>query len=648
MIPLQERESPATRGSRLGRFIVQRTDFGWVRASENHQTGLLDIAGVFFLDRLHALVDRLDVFDVVRGALVARGDDEAFAHALARLRVHESPKALVLAEAAPRGLVSGRGELKGLGGCHANKRGLLVRDDPRSFKRSPDGAALSRELVHSDVAFGDLGFDEVVLGFDGGKVVLSAALEHEVRAKPAEIGLRHHVQPDVLGQDLGESRHDLFLLPALLLEIDDVRFHEHRAAVPEHRDLLRLERHVGVFLDLIAESRGGALQEVAVAGGALGVELEVLDLPVLQHDDLDVLTANVNDNVNVFVVVQGGLRMRNCFDERHIGFKRLRKQILGVTGRSDALDFERGALAFHVLSELLQQILRVQKRVAFRQLVGFGQQGPGLVHEHGLGGGRAAVDPDERFHGLARREGRRQPWLLGESLLEVRELLRRLPQSHVARRLPHLRPSDLDEVVQRVRAGVQPHVRLFAFAVDGRPDRTVVFGVLRYKHQVSGIDAFGDVNSPLFPDFGDVFLPAVPQTRDERVGTAEEQDGGTERVPSGQHAEVLLDDGLEKGSHQLIGHHALLLQTVDVGLGEDAAFTRHRVDLDAAKGQRCKIVAAEPELAADLVDYGARSASAFVVHTRHFSLCAGFGIGEPDDDLGVLAAELDHGPDIRV
>src|SRR5260221_329701 len=51
-----------------------------------------------------------------------------------------------------------------------------------------------------------------------------------------------------------EACHDLFRFPALALEIDDIRLHEDRAAIPEHRHCLGAERQVRVFLHVMPET----------------------------------------------------------------------------------------------------------------------------------------------------------------------------------------------------------------------------------------------------------------------------------------------------------------------------------------------------------------------------------------------------------
>ncbi len=61
-------------------------------------------------------------------------------------------------------------------------------------------------------------------------------------------------------------------------------------------------------MHFVAEAHRGGLQEVAVARGALGIKLEVFHAPVLQNDELDVLSAHVADNISMRIKVQRGLQ----------------------------------------------------------------------------------------------------------------------------------------------------------------------------------------------------------------------------------------------------------------------------------------------------------------------------------------------------
>ena len=233
-----------------------------------------------------------------------------------------------------------------LDGLEADE-GRLAAVLPQTHRldRRADRAALAAVLVHDDVGLDALAvearFDEIDLRLHRRQVVLRAALQHEVRAEGRQVGDLRDVEPDVLRQHRGQAGHDLLRLPALALEIDDVGLHEDGAAVAEARHRLGAEGDVGVLLDLEAEAFGGGLQEVAVAGRALRVELEVLDLAVLQDDELDVLAADVADHVDVVVEVQGRLGVRDRLHQRHVRAQRILQDVLGVAGRADAEDLQR-------------------------------------------------------------------------------------------------------------------------------------------------------------------------------------------------------------------------------------------------------------------------------------------------------------------
>ena len=115
---------------------------------------------------------------------------------------------------------------------------------------------------------------------------------------------------------------------------------------------------------------------------------------------------------------------------------------------------------------------------------------------------------------------------------------------------------------------------------------------------------------------------------------------GTQGVPAGEHREVLQNDGVEQGRHQLIGRDTLLLQAVDIGFRKDAAFACDRMQLDAGVALVAEFFGGNLELRVDLVDDGARASRAFVVHRRDFFLAAGVPVFLEDDDLGILPAQF--------
>src|SRR5450432_3201011 len=121
------------------------------------------------------------------------------------------------------------------------------------------------DYVGLDVLALETRFDEVDLGLNRSQVVLCSTLQQETRADGREVGDLRNVQPDILGKHIAEAGHDLFGLPSLTLEVDDIALHEDGAAVSEGREAFRGESSVGVVFDGDIETLRRGLQEVAVA-----------------------------------------------------------------------------------------------------------------------------------------------------------------------------------------------------------------------------------------------------------------------------------------------------------------------------------------------------------------------------------------------
>ena len=145
-----------------------------------------------------------------------------------------------------------------------------------------------------------------------------------------------------------------------------------------------------------------------------------------------------------------------------------------------------------------------------------------------------------------------------------------------------------------------------------------------------------------------MLAPGLLEGGEEGVRSAKEQHLGPESVAAGEHAQVLLDDGLDQGEHEVARRYSLLLEAVHVGLGEDAALARHRVALAVDITQLAHLGALQLELGGNAVDDGAGAAGALVVHGGQLALAAGALVLQPDDDLGVLAPQLDDRAHIRV
>ena len=428
----------------------------------------------------------------------------------------------------------------------------------------------------------------------------------------------------------------------MALEVDDVRLHEDSAAVAEARHRLRREGEAGVVADVVAKARRGALEEVAVAGRALGVELEVFDLAVLQDDDLDVLAADVADDVDVVVEVERALTVGDGLDDRRVGPEHVVEDVLGVAGRADAEDLELAALRLDLLPEIGEELLGVDDRVALGELVDLAEDLAALAEENRLRGGRAAVDADV---GADRRLGGEGLGLEARRLVLLEEALELLGGLREAGppRLLLLDELALGQVpLELLRAGVDADVIVLGLAVLDRADRRVVLGVVRDEDQIRRVVAGRELDAALLPDRRDVGLPALDHALDVGVRPAEEEDVGHQRMTAGQDREVLLDDRLEERGHQLVRGDAELLQAVDVGLREDAALARDGVELVPVIGLLTEQVRGDLELGVDLVDHRPGPAGALVVHRRDLLLATALGVLLEDDDLRVLPAQLDH------
>ena len=161
---------------------------------------------------------------------------------------------------------------------------------------------------------------------------------------------------------------------------------------------------------------------------------------------------------------------------------------------------------------------------------------------------------------------------------------------------------------------------------EGRTDRDVELGV------IGGDEGVG---------LGQEGLVGLAQGGQEVQGAAEEHDGSSDRAPARQACDGLGGDGVEDGGGQVLVGGALVDEGLDVGLGEDAAARRNRVELGVTGRQLAEAGCVRVQEGRHLVDERAGSARARAVHAL---LGGGVQVGE----LRVLAAQLDDDVDLGV
>ena len=243
--------------------------------------------------------------------------------------------------------------------------------------------------------------------------------------------------------------------------------------------------------DLVAQRLGRALQEVSVAGRALRVQLEILNPPVFQDDELDVLAAHVDDNVRLLIELHRRLGVRDGFHQRHIGLQHVLQNVLGVAGRAHAHHFQGRALRFHLLAQCDKHVDGVLDGIAARQLVGLAHHVAVFGEQHGLRRRRSAVESDKSADHSSRRKRRAHELRDAILFFELSQFCVRGAQAGGAGlRLLRL-ASNGDVVLQALGAHVDADFGLFILAKLDCTQRREILRVLRDLDQSSGLSPSG-------------------------------------------------------------------------------------------------------------------------------------------------------------
>src|ERR1700730_17337078 len=632
----------------------------------------IDEVWICVLDLIETGFDALHIVHIFHCALLAGGDDKTLLirhernlgaflfrgcdgqrKEHIRFDVDERAKTGVLAEIAASIFVARRSVFDFAHRIKPNERSAhSVAPETRSFHARANGAGFAAMLVHDDLGLlscrAETAADEVDLGFHDREIILRSALQHKPRTKRGKIRNTCDVEENILGQPCREPGENFLGLPALPLEIYDVGLHEHRTAVAEDRHRLGRKSKVRKVFHLEAESLRRRLEEVAVAGGALRIELKILDAAILENDELDVLAPHIDDDVGIFVELQGGFGVRHGLDERDVRFQNIFQNIFRVARGGDTENFHFCVLLLKLAAKVFEHLDGVLNRIAVRELVGFAEDVAIFVKKNGFRRRGPAIDADETADGLAALEGRRNKFFAAIFLVEGGKFIRALHQTRAAGFGLLFLASEFDVMDELVESLVTTDTIFFALPKFDGTKGGKILSVLRNLDEFFRLRAFGDFDFAFLPHAGNVSLPSLAHPADETVGAAQEQNMRTERVPAGEHAEILQNNCIKQRGHQLIGRRSNLLQAVDVRLSKHPALPRHFVQLDAVIALVPELLGGDFELRVNFVDHRARAAGALIVHRRDFLLAAAFVIILEDDDFGVLSAEFDDRINFRV
>ena len=331
-----------------------------------------------------------------------------------------------------------------------------------------------------------------------------------------------------------------------------------------------------------AEAFGGGLQEISIARGALRVQLEVLHAAVVQDDDLDVLPADVDDHVRIFVELQRRLGVRDGFHQRDVGVENVFQNVFRVAGGRDAQNFQLGVLRLDLPAQVLEHLDRVLNRIAVRELIGLAEDVAAFVEQHGFGRGRTAIDSDKAGDGRVLLKHRGHEFLAAIGFFEGVEFGAIFDQALAAGLGLFFLAAEVDVVNQVARSrDSSRRNRLPLRPNSTAPSAAKYCAFCGTLIRSSGFAPSGICDFALFPHARNVGLPRLAHAANEAVRPAEQQHMRAQRVAAREHAQVLQHDGFEQRSHQFVGRRADLLQAVDVGLGEYAALPRDFVQLDA-------------------------------------------------------------------
>ena len=129
---------------------------------------------------------------------------------------------------------------------------------------------------------------------------------------------------------------------AVLLRLLDRRVHKYGAARAEVNRMLCKQTQAAKFFDAVSHRAREGLNKRAAAGGARLIQRNIVDTIVGNLKALDVLSANINDKVNIRLKMTRCLKMRHGFNKTMIDAKRIENQRFtiacdGRTGYANAV-----------------------------------------------------------------------------------------------------------------------------------------------------------------------------------------------------------------------------------------------------------------------------------------------------------------------
>ena len=272
---------------------------------------------------------------------------------------------------------------------------LLVHHRRRSpaalfaLAKAEQGRAVSAHQAR-DVGADDLDAHFLFEGAEDGLIVEGAALHHDLPAQLFGAGSADDLVQRILDDADGQAGGDVLDGCAILLRLLDRAVHEDGTAAAQIHRAVRKQAQRRELLDVVAQRLCEGLQEAAAAGGARLVQEDVADGPILDLEALHILSADVDDEIDIRHEVFGGGEVGHRLHQTVIAAEGILDQLLAVAGGGHAGHLKAGMLLVD-LDELFpdqgQRVAEVRLIVGVQDLALF-------VHDHQLDGGGTGVDAD--------------------------------------------------------------------------------------------------------------------------------------------------------------------------------------------------------------------------------------------------------------
>ena len=119
----------------------------------------------------------------------------------------------------------------------------------------------------------------------------------------------------------------------------------------------------------------------------------------MEHDQLNILPANIHDYMRIVVELERRFGMRDGFHQRHVCFEDVFQNVLCVTRRSYPQHFQPRILGFHLLAQVLKHFDGVLDWIAVRELIGLAQNVAFFVQQNSIQNPSSPIVRQQRANG---------------------------------------------------------------------------------------------------------------------------------------------------------------------------------------------------------------------------------------------------------